>query len=120
VSNPILKKSYTAGSVPINARTFVKFGAASGEVVPSAAGADASIGVTDQFCDPLLGDRLDVCVEGIADVQSGAGAINRGDFVMSDANGNAVTWVTPGRVCGTAFESAAAGDVIPVDLHFGH
>jgi hypothetical protein len=116
VANPIQKKSYIAGATALTPNSIVKF-SASETVVLAAADTDALIGVTDAFCNPAVGDRLDVMHDGIADVIAG-GIIARGDIVTSDASGHAVTWTT-GRKLGVALETAAAGDLIPVELSLG-
>jgi hypothetical protein len=114
LSNPLLKKSFLAGVVPITPNSFVKF-TASETVGLCTASTDAAIGITDAYCDPVLGDRLDVTQIGIYEVVAG-GAIVRGALVMSDANGHAIPWTTGNWVAGQAQESAAAGDLIPVKV----
>jgi hypothetical protein len=113
LSNPILKKSYIAGAAGITPNSLVKF-SASGTVILSAAATDDSIGATDQFCNPLVGDRLDVTHEGIANLQAG-GTIARGNKLGCDASGHVIVWAA-GEVIGRALESAVIGDVIPVLL----
>jgi hypothetical protein len=116
VSNQILKKSYLAGASGITPNSIVKF-SASGTVVLAAATGDLQIGVTDSFCNPNQGDRLDVMHIGIADVKLG-GTVARGNLVTSDASGNAVLLVS-GISVGMALESGVAGDIIPVLLMIG-
>lgn len=110
--NPILTKSYNSGGA-IAIHTIVKF-SASGTVVQAAASTDALIGVLRGITAAVLGDRVDVIQDGMADVVCG-GNVTRGDKLTSDANGAAVTWST-GRVLGVALESGVAGDIIPVEL----
>jgi hypothetical protein len=113
VSNPLLKKNYIAGASGITPYSIVKF-SGSGTVVLAAATADLAIGVTDAFCNPNQGDRLDVMHIGIAQVQLG-GAITRGNQVTSDANGHGVV-LASGISIGVALESGVSGDIIPVLL----
>jgi hypothetical protein len=114
LGNPLLKKSFLAGVVPITPNSFVKF-TASETVALCTASTDESIGITDAYCDPVLGDRLDVTVVGIYEVVAGA-AIVRGAYVMPDANGHAIPWTATNFIAGQALESAAAGDLIPVKV----
>jgi hypothetical protein len=116
VSNQILKKNYIAGANGITPNSIVKF-SGSGQVVLAAATGDLQIGVTDSFCNPSAGDRLDVMHLGIADVKLG-GTVARGQLVTSDLNGNGVLLVS-GISVGIALESGVAGDIIPVLLMIG-
>jgi hypothetical protein len=116
MSNPILKKSYNAGATGITPNSIVKF-SASGTVVLAAATGDLAIGVTDEFCNPLLGGALDVIHLGIANVKLG-GTIARGNLVTSDASGHGVI-LASGIAIGLALESGVVGDIIPVLLNIG-
>lgn len=112
MSNQILKKSFIAGAAGITPNSIVKF-SNSGTVVLAAAATDALLGVTDPFCNPALGDRLDVTLMGIMEIKS-AGVINRGALVTANAAGLAVASAATDRVIGIALETAAVGDLIPV------
>jgi hypothetical protein len=112
VSNQILKKSYIAGAAGITPSSIVKFSAA-GTVVLAAAATDALLGVTDPFCNPALGDRLDVTLMGIMEVKLG-GTVARGALVTANAAGLGIVAATTNRVIGEALESGVVGDVIPV------
>lgn len=114
MSNQILKKSFIAGASGITPNSIVKF-SASGTVVLAAAATDSLLGVTDDFCNPLSGDRLDVNLMGIVNVKT-AGVIARGALVTSNGAGLAVVSATTDRVIGVALETSASGDIIPVLL----
>lgn len=120
--NRLLTKSYLAGGV-INPYRIVKMGADDDHVIQGAAVADSLIGVIDQPLNATVAeDRVDVTLAGIADVVAG-GAITRGDYVTTDATGQAVA-AAPGAgvnngIVGKALVSAAAGDIIPVLLNPG-
>jgi hypothetical protein len=48
------------------------------------------------------------------------GTITRGDWVTSDANGNAITTTTSGNeICGVAKSSASSGDIVEVISYTG-
>lgn len=115
--NRILSKSFLAGAT-INPFRIVKMGADDDHVIQGAAVGDVLIGVVDQ---PLAAaaaeDRVDVTMQGIADVEAG-GTITRGAFVTTNATGQA-TAAAPGAgvnngVVGIALKSAVSGDIIPV------
>ncbi|MBF0283594.1 MAG: DUF2190 family protein [Magnetococcales bacterium] len=117
MSNPILVKSYTAGEAVEEGR-IVCFGNADGVAVKAAAATDALIGVAYSL-PAASGERLDVMIQGIADVMLG-GTVARGDFITSDANGKGVK-ADPAaavncRALGVALESGASGEIIPVLL----
>jgi hypothetical protein len=114
MSNPLLKKSFIAGASGITPNSIVKFSGA-GTVVLGAGATDLLLGVTDDFCNPNSGDRLDVMLIGIAMVKT-AGAITRGNLVTSNGAGLGVVSATTDRAIGIALETAASGDIIPVLL----
>lgn len=122
MSNPMLIRSYVAGTGGVGERRVVKFGAADGEVVNSAAAADAHIGICIQPGGATVGQRADVAVDGIVEVIAG-GTITRGALLTSDANGAAVVAApaagTNNAVIGRAMVSAVAGDFFPVLLSQG-
>lgn len=114
--NKLIVKTFVAGGA-IGHRRFVKVGAADGEVLQASAAADALIGVTDHPGGAVQGDRVDVVLLGITDVEFG-GAVTRGTFVASDANGRAVAAAPAAGanvgVGGRSHVTAASGDILPV------
>jgi hypothetical protein len=113
MSNPLLKKNYTAGGA-IAPYRIVRFSAAD-TVVQAAAANDAAIGVSDSIA-VVSGERVDVQLVGVGEVEAGA-AITVGVLLMSDAQGRAIPAAAAAgvnvRVVGVALEPAvAAGDVI--------
>lgn len=113
----VLTKTFTAGAA-ITKRRLVKIGSADGQVIQAAGTTAAIIGVAAEL-DVDSGDRVDVHVVGIAEVEAG-GTITRGALVTSDVNGKAVA-AAPGAgvnayVAGIALNSAVSGDIIPVQL----
>lgn len=133
--NPTLIKNYTATGT-IGDRRIVKFGSNDGEVVQATAATEDLLGVCRQPFGVVSGDRVDVALAGIVEVEAG-GNITRGALVTADANGKAVaatrhthTENTAGayaqnattgaaaadNVIGRALVSAASGDFFPVLL----
>ncbi|MGH6879286.1 DUF2190 domain-containing protein [Hypericibacter sp.] len=109
----IQTKSFKAGGAISNYR-IVKSGANDGEVLQAAAAADFLMGVVDQPSGVASGDRVDVVLQGIVEIEF-AGVVTRGGPVTSDANGKAVA-AAPGagtnnRVIGFAMNTQAAGDI---------
>lgn len=120
MANPGNIKAYNA-AVDIAAYTIVKFGANDYDVTPGAASTDSLIGVS-QHVAVVAGQRCDVIHDDIANVLLG-GAVTRGDYITSDANGAGVV-AAPGagvnaNVIGRAIISGVAGDVIPVLIDLG-
>lgn len=117
--NRLLNKTFLAGAT-INPYRIVKFGADDDHVIQGAAVGDALIGVIDQPAAAAAAeDRVDVQMAGIANVEAG-GAITRGNYVTTDATGQAAA-AAPGAgvnngVVGVALKSAVAGDIFPVLL----
>lgn len=108
-----LIKSFGAGAT-IPTRTLVKFaGPDDDTVIPAAAATDAVIGVSGELA-AALGDRVDVHLTDLAEVTYG-GAVTRGDLVVSDAVGRAVTAAPAAganvRLAGTAMASGVLGDI---------
>ena len=109
-------KNYDAGGT-IENRRIVKFGTADHQVVKAAAATDTPIGVShepDNDGAPGAGDRIDVALAGIVEVDYG-GAVTRGDLLTSDANGKAVA-AAPGAganngIIGIAEISGVDGDI---------
>ena len=114
---PGLTKTFTAGGA-IPRRRFVKF-SADGVVVLAAAATDLIIGVSDMSADVAQGERVDVRMTGIAEVDAGGGC-TRGQLLTSDANGKAVDVAPAGganvRSAGFPIVSAVSGDIVDVFL----
>lgn len=119
-------------TIPFNAGgaivsyTLVKFGSDDDTIVAAAAAADSVIGAVQLVAPPgsnaASGDRLDVMIEGIADVKAG-GTITRGALLTSDASGQVIAATASAganvRIVGIALASAVSGDIIPVHLRTG-
>lgn len=114
MANNGLTKSLTAEGA-IGANLIVKPGAADWGALVAAAATDKAIGVTTEIA-AVSGERVDVVMEGIADVKLG-GTVARGDLLMSDASGQAIVAAAAGgsnvRTIGIAQISGVSGDVIP-------
>lgn len=110
--NPGLIKTYVAEAA-VAAYRIVKFGAADGAVVQAAAVGDALVGITGMVAGDL-GKRVDVIHSDIAEVEYG-GAVTRGDWLTSDANGKAVAAAPAAgvnnNVIGRATVSGVLGDI---------
>jgi len=108
-----LIKNMTA-SAAILPRRIVKFTATEGEVAEAAANTDLLLGVTGPRGAAAIGDRVDVYLDGIRDVEFG-GVVTQGDFVTSDASGKAIAAAPAAGVnevvIGRAMVSAVAGDI---------
>lgn len=106
-------KGYLAQAA-VTANRIVKFGATDGSVLQSAAAADASIGVSSGI-DSDIGEMCDVTLLGLADVRLG-GAVTRGDWLVSDANGKAVVAAPAAaanaNVVGRALASGVLDDIV--------
>lgn len=107
-------KSFFAGGAIAQFR-IVRFGANNTQVLQASAGADAQIGVCHQPGGAASGERVDVVVNGLCDVEFGA-AVTRGALLMADAQGRAITAAaaagTNVRTLGVAMtDAAAAGDI---------
>ncbi len=110
--NQGLVKNFNAEAA-VPERRIVKFGAANRDILIAAAVGDFLIGVCVQPGGALLGERVDVQMSGIAEVEFG-GTVARGAQVTTDATGLAVlaapaTGVN-NRVIGFAMETYASGD----------
>jgi hypothetical protein len=111
--NPILIKTYIAEAAVLPFR-IVKWGAADGQVLPAAAATDKPIGVSDNIGQATVNGRVDVVRAGVTEVQYG-GTVTRGDLLVSDANGKAVT-AAPGagtnhQIIGRAEKSGVLDDI---------
>lgn len=111
--NPGLQKNYSAEAA-IAAYRIVKFGAADGGILQSAAAADKHVGVIDRMPAAVAGDRVDVIRSGIAEVEYG-GTVAAGDLLTSDASGRAVVATASAganvRVVGVAEVAGVVGDI---------
>lgn len=119
--HPGLTKTFIAGAA-IARRRFIKFDAVDGQVLQGAAATDGLFGVSDMSADCAAGDRVDVRLSNVAEVDIG-GTIPRGSLVTSDANGKAVAAAPAAgsnvRVMGIALASYVAGDIGDVFLTQG-
>jgi hypothetical protein len=111
-NNPTLVKSFNAGAA-ISARRIVKFGADENTVLQAAAATDLVMGVST-FVAAAIGERVDVILEGSADVEYG-GTVTLGAALTSDASGRAVV-AAPGvgvnnPVIGRALQAGVVGDI---------
>lgn len=122
MANPGLIKSLVAEAAILPYRV-VKFGTADGQVVQSAAAADAHIGIVEGVAQETAGERVDVVMDGTAECTAGA-AISRGALLSADSSGRVITAAASAganvRTIGIALAAAAgAGEVIPVALQPG-
>ena len=112
MANPGLIKTYVAEAA-VAAYRIVKPGTSDGNVVQGAAVTDALIGISGMVAGDL-GKRVDIIHSDIAEVEYG-GAVTRGDWLTSDANGKAVTAApaagTNNNVIGRALVSGVLGDI---------
>ncbi|MFN3513452.1 MAG: capsid cement protein [Phenylobacterium sp.] len=111
-TNPAMP--YTAGAA-VAPRRIVKFGAADGVVVQSAAATDLSIGVSDSLGAAAAGDGCEVYTSGQGVEIDVGGNITRGQKIVADANGKAVA-AAPAQganvqIVGFANASYVAGDI---------
>lgn len=105
-------------STAVPRRRVVKF-SADGVVALSVAAADLHVGVSDMSADVALGERIDVRMTGIAEVDAG-GVCTRGQLATADANGRVVD-IAPGggvnvRALGMFMASAVNGDIVDLFL----
>lgn len=115
MANPGLIKSLIAEAAILPYRA-VKFGAADGQVVQSAAAADAHVGIADNLGQDTAGARVDVIMDRIADAEAGA-AFARGARLTADSQGRVITATTGARVIAVAMAAAgAAGEIVPVHV----
>lgn len=123
--NKGLTKPFNAGGT-IASNTIVKFGSDDDTVVSANSATDSIIGVVGMVAPPgssaSTGDRVDVQLEGIADIKAG-GSITRGALVTCDGNALVVAAAPSAgsnvRIIGVALASASYGDIIPVHLDKG-
>lgn len=108
----VLSKSFDAGAA-ISPYRIVKPGAADSAVLQGAAATDALVGVCMEV-GPASGERVDIIVSGVAEVQLG-GTVARGDWITSNGTGQGIATTTAAnQVIGRALASGVANDIIPV------
>ena len=122
-TSPTLIKNFVAGTGGVRQFRLVVFGAADGEVIEATAATQSLLGVSCQPGTAAAGQRADVALNGIADVEAGA-AITRGALLTSDAQGRVIAATASAgsnvRIIGVAMVSAgAAGDIIQALLEQG-
>lgn len=107
-----LVKNYTANGT-VEKRRIVKFGAAEGEAA-QANGNNAFLGVSGIRGAATAGDRIDVYMDEIRDIEFG-GTVAFGDWLTSDADGKAITAVFSGtiqrNVIGRAMTAGVDGSI---------
>jgi len=100
----------------ISANRVVTFGATDDNVLTAVAVTSTLIGIVEGVS-PVLGERVDVVMTGIADLQIGAG-VTRGAYITADAQGRGVAAAPAAgvnnNVIGVALQSGVSGDIIPV------
>ena len=106
--NELFIKACYAGAAILPFR-IVKHGAADAFAIQSAAGADASFGVSDSLGAAAANDPVDIIRGGIAEVVYG-GTVTRGDPLTSDSQGRAIKAATGNRIIGFAEVSGVVGD----------
>ena len=110
--NAVLVKAFTAGAA-IAKNTIVMF-SADDTVVVATAVTDLPIGVALEAA-AAIGDRIEICLLGIAEIKA-AGAITRGDYVVSTAGGEGVAGTATTakqNVIGIAMADVADNDIFP-------
>lgn len=123
MSHPTQTKTLTAGGTIANRRIVVPHGSNAGQVIQASAATGALMGVVDQPGGVTAGQRVDIHVGGLPEVEAGA-AIAAGALVTADSSGRAVTAAPSAgvnnRVIGVAFDAAAAnGDLIRIIISPG-
>ena len=112
MNSPDLIKTFVAEAAIVKHRLVV-FGTSDANVVQASAATDALVGVADTL-DAGAGERLDVVLTGVAEVEFG-GTVSRGDLLTADVDGKAVVAAPAvgvnNRVAGVAMVSGVAGDV---------
>lgn len=114
MSARIIKTFVASGAIAD--KRLVKFGAADGVVVQASAASDLVIGASDAPGGVADGQRIDIVLFGLSEVEFG-GAVTRGVQFVSDANGKAVAAAPAAganaNVGGRALATMAAGDIQP-------
>lgn len=111
--NETLVKTFIAAA-PVAPFRLVKLGAADGQATQAAAVTDAIFGVSNLLGADATGDRFDVVMAGIAEIEYGD-TVTRGDWLTTDADGKAVAAAPAtganNSVIGRAMTSGVAGDI---------
>jgi len=117
MTSPVLTKNFTTGAATEPYRLVKLTG--DDQVEHAAATTDTIIGATGEIGTDGAGERQDVHVVGIAEVELG-GTVSRSDHVTSDATGKAVTASPSGgtnaQVAGIALDGGVDGDIVDVLL----
>lgn len=115
-----LMKAYVAEAA-IARRRIVKHGTADGKMLQADSSTVAIAGVSHEL-DTAIGGRVDVQLEGLAEVEYG-GNVTRGDPVTADANGKAIAAAPASgvnaRIVGFAMVSGVSGDIGTVHINLG-
>jgi len=118
MANPGFTKTLTAEGV-INPYRIVCHGSKDLTVVQASAATAALMGVTSEFGADAAGERVDVTMGDLPDVQYG-GTVQRGDPLTSDAEGKAIKATVSGsRIIGYAYVSAVSNDIAPYQHALG-
>lgn len=118
VQNRSFERSHTAGEDLSAKQYFIVQLAADGEVEVAEGATDLIVGVLQNK--PESGEQAVYRFLGTTKVKAG-GAISVGDWVTTDASGEAVATTTDGNiVIGRALEAADDGDVFEVQLGIQH
>lgn len=111
----LASRNYNAEGA-INAYSIVKYGANDYGALQAGAATDKLLGVSTDIA-AASGEPVDVIYEGIATVKLG-GTVTRGDWLVSDASGNAIVSAaaagTNNESIGKALQSGVSGDLIDV------
>lgn len=117
--NNVLTKTFTAGAA-IAKYTIVKFDSSDDKVIVATGATDLPIGVALEAA-AADGDRIEVCVLGIADVKA-AGAITRGAYIVATTGGEAIALSAAATIkvaAGRAMAGVADNDIFPMLIaHF--
>jgi len=112
MSNVVVARNFKAEAA-ITAFTLVKHGTVDGNALIAAAVGDKIIGVSTDIA-AAINERVDVILEGIADVLYG-GTVARGDLLTTDGTGRAVTAAPAAgvnnSVIGRALIAGVVGDI---------
>ena len=121
MANNGLTKSFTSEAL-IGAFRIIKPGAAAFGAVQGAAATDRLLGITTEVAVDTIGERVDVIMNGIADLKLG-GTVAAGDLITSDATGQGVLAAPAAgvnnRIIGVAIIAGVIGDIIPVSIEPG-
>jgi len=115
--NEILNKTFTAFA-PVKPYRIVKFSANPGQVQQSVSASDQSFGVSNLIGADAAGERVDVVVMGIPEVEYG-GNVTAGNPLTADAEGKAVVAAAGDVKIGCAMVTGIAGDIGSVLLGAG-